>query len=431
MKLSHGVTTVSLKEFKISYLEISERKESGDKLIIMEFNKFIKKKIFGNLPYSSLRIGLTYNLNYPDTPFGNQYVYKSNSQKNIVNLNNIELNKKLSLPEWPSRNQGFIRNNSAGSTYQTLKQTKQKNEKTINFKSNRIYFNKTIISTWSPKKITKKQSTTLSNNDDLIFNKRKENLKKIKKLKDQIAKVLLPKETKVKPISKQIIKLRGNSRSKTKKKTLKETNDLQRSSFNEDFSRDNENEIFNLNANTNFYESLNFKDETNQHINTAKQISDKICINKEDIEFIIKKYLQTHELYNKQYDYLMKKYTFYKKNISIVMKNNKLIDDLANEYQLVNNILNYTNDVTKLKEFRNHVLIDIERALIKEFKLIKFFRLEYDHEQHISNEKKILRKSLDNIINSTNFNSLTDSTKSKIIQFYKTRTEEDIQHLLV
>jgi hypothetical protein len=428
MKLIHGVTTVSSKELKISYLEISERKESGDRLIIMEFNKFIKKKIFGNLPYSSLRIGLTYNLNYPDTPFGNQYVYKSNSQKSIVNLNNIELNKKMSLPIWPSRNQGFLRNNSPGSTYQTFKQSKQKNEKTVNFKSNRIYFNKTIISTWSPKKITKKQSTTFSNNDDYILNKRKDNQKKIKKLKEQIAKVLLPKVSVMKPISKQIIKLRGNTRSKTKKRTLKDTNDLHRSSFNEDFSKDNENEFFNFKAN--FLESLNFKDEINQHINTAKQISDKICINKQDIEFIIKKFLLTHEVYNKQYDYLMKKYTFYKNNISLVIKNTKLMDGLSNEYELVNNILTYTNDVTKLKEYRNHVLIDIERALIKEFKLIKFFRLEYDHEHHISNEKKLLKKSLDNIINSAQFITLSDSTKTKIIKFYKNQTEEDIQHLL-
>ena len=39
---------------------------------------------------------------------------------------------------------------------------------------------------------------------------------------------------------------------------------------------------------------------------------------------------------------------------------------------------------------REKLLCDIERALIKELKLIKFFRLEYDHEEHINNEKKLL-----------------------------------------
>ncbi len=429
-KLTHGVMTAASGKLSIPYLEIIDRKEFGEQLVVLDFIKSNKKKIFGVTSCASIRLSIYYSLLYPDTPFGNQHIYKSNSLRTIISLENIQVNKKIVLPDWNSnsRNSGFIRNNSISSTtkYQTLKPSKSKYE-TINFKTNRIYFNKTIISNWSPKKISKKQSSMT--NDLIDTRKKKTNQAKVKELTNEMTKLLFP-------VKKLIVNKKIERKYKTqisigqkaiKKKQASREELLQKSSFNEEFSREIDDYVH---INTKYVDSLNFKEDFLINLNAIKEVNDKISVTSNDASMIVKAFFKMNDNYDRNHEYLISKYKFFKKGISRMIDNTKKMKEILDEYSLINNILTYTNDSMKIGEVKNHSYVDIEKALTKELKLIKFFRLEYDHEQETQKEKRLLEDIVDKICLQDGFRSLSETMKGKFISFYKKKGDNRLERLL-
>lgn len=388
----------------------------GEHLFVLEFNKLYKKKIFGLMPYSSVRMSVRYYFTYPDTPFGNQHVYKSNSLKSIVNLKDIKLNKKISLPEWNSRNKGLFRNNSVGlSSKLSSNKAKVGTYESMNCKSNRIYFNKTILSTSSPKKIYKighTHSTSQTNIEKMRKEKEKEKNKKLRDLQVGIARVLLPAQKPIKKKPTSFVQMIAEMRAKSKTKTKKNQNEMQKSIFYEDpstfvdFNQPVE-EVLN---------NYNYLGEMNMILNSVIAMSRKDNFTKEDVFHTISSFFMIDNLYKKQHNILMERNKFFKAKLSSFIRNIESIENILNEYNLINNLLYMTSKSTSIKEQRNDCLLKVERALIKELKLVKFFRLEYDHEQHINNEKRLLQDIIGKIAKSDNFQSLPSDKKTKIVR---------------
>lgn len=384
----------------------------------MDFNQNSKRKIFGLIPYSSIRFATSYCFIYPDTPFGNQNIYKSNSLRNIVNLANIKVNKKIVLPEWHSRNKStggaYISNNMGSTTKTNTKTTSKCNNN--NFKKIKMYFNKTIISSWSPKKVTKKQSYNNINTDLII----KENKRKIKDLHNKIAKVMLPNEKFEKKNPIKICKMVAEIRAKSQKKKVNKLNETQKSIFSEQQSMDM-NDFFDYNnLNDKFFSMLNFNQQIQDSLIPIydMDINNKTTLNKEEIKEIIQVFFNIQNIYTENYLNLFNKNKLFKKKYSDIIYRLDLIDDILKEYKLIQNNLSYKNDSKALTELRDQNLESIEKSLLRELRLIKYFRLQYDYEEHKNNEKKLLKDIIMKITQSDKFTKLSEDKRKNIVRLF-------------
>ena len=413
-RLMKGTTTIAEGPINISMLLIHERKEVSEQLIILDMNKNYKRKLFGLIPYTSFRFSIGLSFFYSDTPFGNQYIYKSNSIKN-VNLEGIKKEKNILIKEWPSRNLGFVRNNSVcvGTT-----KYKKKESETTNFKSIRMFFNKTIIlSTYSPKKISRRIEPKSK-----IAIKNKQKLAEVKK---GISQIYFPKQQNTqntkKHLSKNVKEIVARSVNKMKKK-----DDNQKSMFSEQhsievFDNNNNmqtNEIFFTTLNNQRIIEQNLKDinEFHSHFNSK---NNKELDMKQAAVILIDKCINIVKVYAETYNMLIKKNHYCKKALSKWQMNIQKVDELNDEYTKLVTFLVHMENSTNFKSKRDNDLVNIIRGLIKELKLIKFFRMkEYDEKQYSDYQKKILLNTFSNVKNNPfYFNKLSDENKKKVSDF--------------
>ena len=413
---------------KISFLQILDRNESGEQVLILNFNEHNKKAEFGSIPYSTIRMASSYSFIFPDTPFGKQHVYKAHSIKNIIDLNKIKVNKKIFLPEWPSRNKScgvrggggvstFIKNDSCGSLGQTKSMTKLKND---DYKKNRLYFNKTMMADWTPKTISKKEDSNYTVNNEI---RKKEIKRKLKDFHNKILKTLIPKDEKRKIGSNNVYYSQVNEfLNQNTKKNTKKSIDNQLSIFSEQKSIDEDLLDYNQ-ANDDFFSILSYEQELKLFISKLKDYNinqlDDSDTDRKRIREIINSFFEITNIYKKSNEILLEKNRYYKTLLESIHKKLEMIASITEDYKLISNKLSNACVSTSLSDHRENCLCSIERSLIKELKLVKFFRLEYDQEKQEDNERNLLFDIISNITVSSGFNKLNKKKKERFVSKFK------------
>ena len=98
---------------------------------------------------------------------------------------------------------------------------------------------------------------------------------------------------------------------------------------------------------------------------------------------------EQHEIYEKAKLIVSSKNIFFKIRLSFYIDHLEKMENLLSEYQLLNNTLNFNKFTTGIYKLRSENLSTIENNLFKKLKLIKYFRITYDNENHINNSKKL------------------------------------------
>ena len=422
IKLIIGVITIADGELIIPKFNLFERIETGEQVIVLNFTEYSKKKIFEISSYLTVRIAIAYYIKYSDTPFFSQHVYKPKSINSVVDLEKVVINKNIPIYSYWSKNKGYFFNNLSLNTRRNLNyynNSKHNVIKSRTFKNNIIYFNKSIDDLYYPETIKiEDNEITLEKLDITIKEKKCKNKKAIKDLKREISKVLVPptlNNNKNKIIASSSIIIDKNI-DKPLILVKRKSSDIHKSKIQEEISRDLENMQMMFINNNEFLHSLNYKSLIEFQMNLIRDYFNVAIVNKSDVINIVKLFFQMHEnIYTKQYYILINRNKKLKECLSALISRINIIDSILEDYNLIYNILEFNNNVSTLKQYKDECLCNIQKTLIKELKIVKFFKLEYDHDHIINNEKVLLKNIISKIAQSDQYKYLSYITKKKIV----------------
>lgn len=402
IKFIHGVTIIACDTIKISNLKLKEKYEVGDILLSTDIKNSIKKKVFGNIPYCCIRLKFHYYITYSDAPFNCGHIYKSTSPKTITDLNKIKLKKQSNLLKWPNEKiptfLDYFNKIDIIPSKGVIKVKKAEKKMKMDFYRSNI--------SECPKKATKKEI------EDVNYQQYSENNKK--KLKDLCAKIysiLFPKESVVskKKESNGFVVFRNKREIVSNK-----LNDISKSIISEFYSNEIEyNDLYK--PDDDFFNILNYENQIRENMTILGNYLDpNKDYTSQDLKFLINMFSEQHEIYEKAKLIVSSKNIFFKIRLSFYIDHLEKMENLLSEYKLLNNTLNFNKFSTGINRLRSENISVIENNLFKKLKLIKYFRITYDNENHINNSKKLLEGIIMNIAKDQ-YNSDLISNKAKVL----------------